>query len=70
MHSGLAGKKRKKLYVPPTSKKLPIERARQFVIERTSCSDQEATELLESMREELRQKEQSSADGDRRKRSA
>ena len=70
-NSGSDGKKKKRPYVPPTITNLPLEKATRFIIERTHCSDQEATSLLESMRRELRQEEQSLADdGDRRKRSA
>lgn len=57
MQSGAAGKKKKRRYVPPTIAKLPLEKARQFIVERTNCSNQEATQLLESMREELRERE-------------
>jgi hypothetical protein len=49
-------KKKKRPYTPPTVTKLPLEKAKQFVVELTRCSDQEATDLLESMRRELRKK--------------
>ncbi len=71
MRSRSDDKKKKRLYVPPTITKLPLEKAKRFVVERTDCSDQAATKLLESLRGELRQKEEFSADGgDKRKRSA
>ena len=71
MRSGSDDKKKKRLYVPPTLTKLPLEEAKQFVVERIKCGDQAATKTLESMREELGQKEEFSADGgDTWKRSA
>jgi hypothetical protein len=71
MRSGSDDKKKKRLYVPPTLTKLPLEEAKQFVVERTKCSDQAATKLLESMREELGQKEEFSVhNGDAWKHSA
>ena len=71
MHPGSDAKKKKTPYIPPSITKLPLEKAQRFIVERTHCSDQEATSLLESMRRELRQKKQSPADsGDRRNRSA
>jgi len=69
MRSGSDDKKKK--YIPPTLTKLPLDKAKQFIVERTNCSDQAATKLPESMREELGQKEEFSADGgDTWKRSA
>ena len=61
MRSGSDDKKKK--YIPPTLTKLPLEKAKQFVVKRTICSDQAATKLLESMRVELGKKEEFSADG-------
>ena len=48
---------KKKPYLPPTLTKLTPEQARQFVIDHASCSDQEALDLLESLRREQQQKE-------------
>jgi hypothetical protein len=42
----------KKPYFPPTVKELTLEQARAFVSERANCSDQEAADLLESLRRE------------------
>jgi hypothetical protein len=71
MHSGLDGKKKKRPYIPPTITKLPLEKANQFIVERTHCGDQEAVDLLESLHRESRRKEsiQPSADYGKRKRS-
>jgi hypothetical protein len=49
--------KKKKSYLPPTLTKLTPEQARRFVIDHSNCSDQEALELLESLRREQQQKE-------------
>ena len=44
---------KKKPYAPPSITKLSIELARRFVA--TNCSDQEATDFLESLRREQHQ---------------
>jgi hypothetical protein len=59
MHSGSDGKKKKRAYIPPAITKLPLDKAKQFIIERTHCTDQEAMDLLGSMHGELRRKAQS-----------
>jgi len=48
---------KKKPYAPPSVTKLSPELARQFVACRANCSDQEATDLLESLRREQQQHE-------------
>jgi len=48
---------KKKPYFPPTLKKMTSEQAKRFVIDHSNCSDQEAIELLESLRREQLQKE-------------
>jgi hypothetical protein len=45
---------KKQPYSPPSVRKLTLEQANQFVASRTNCSDQEAAELLESLRQEQR----------------
>jgi len=45
----------KKPYSPPTLTKLTPEQARHFVAHRTNCSDQEAQDALESLRQEEEQ---------------
>ena len=52
MHPDSDGKKNKRPYIPPTITKLPLEEATRFIVERTHCSDQEAVDLLESLRRE------------------
>ena len=52
MHADSDGKKNKRPYIPPTITKLPAEQANRFIVERTHCSDQEAADLLESLRRE------------------
>jgi hypothetical protein len=47
----------KKPYVPPALKKVDTEQARRFVIDHSHCGDQEALDLLESLRREQQQKE-------------
>ncbi len=42
-------KPRKKSYSPPTVSKLTKDQAKQFVTDRTNCSQQEADEVLESL---------------------
>jgi hypothetical protein len=42
----------KKTYSPPTVTKLTRDEAKQFVTDRTNCSQQEADEVLESLEEE------------------
>jgi hypothetical protein len=70
MHSGSDGEKRP--YIPPTITNLPFEKAKQIIVERTHCSDQEAADLLESLHREQRRKEsiQPSAHDAKWKRSA
>lgn len=70
-------KGKKKPYSTPTVTKLTPEQAKQFVVERTNCSDQEAADVLESLRREQQQNEekqneqrQHDANGEKRKRSA
>jgi hypothetical protein len=46
---------KKKPYTPPSITKLSPELARQFVACDANCSDQEATDLLESLRREQQQ---------------
>jgi hypothetical protein len=46
---------KKKPYSPPTVTKLTLEQAKQFVAGHANCSDQEATDLLESLRREQQQ---------------
>jgi len=46
---------KKKPYSPPTLTKLSTDQAKQFVASNTNCGDQEATDLLESLRQEQRQ---------------
>lgn len=48
---------KKRLYSPPTLAKLTLEQAKQFVASHANCSDQKATELLESLRQERQQNE-------------
>jgi hypothetical protein len=65
MHPDSDGKKNKRPYITPTITKLPFEKAKQIIVERTHCSDQEAVDLLESLRREQqpeKQPAQSSAD--------
>jgi vacuolar-type H+-ATPase subunit H len=45
-------KLRKKVYSAPTLTKLAEDKAKKFVAERTNCSDEEAQDVLESLREE------------------
>ena len=67
----------KKPYAPPTVTKLPPEQAKQFVADRTNCSDQEAADILESLRREQQRNEekqneqpQNIANAEKRRRSA
>jgi hypothetical protein len=48
---------KKQLYSPPTVTKLTLEQAKQFVASYANCSDQKATELLESLCQERQQNE-------------
>jgi len=57
------GKRKKRPYIPPTLTELSLEKAKQFIVDRAHRSDREATELLESMRQEQRQNELSSSSG-------
>jgi hypothetical protein len=75
MRSDSKGKK--KPYSPPAVTKLTLEQAKQFVADRTNCSDQEAADILESLRrEQQRNQEKQSeqprndANTEKRKRSA
>jgi hypothetical protein len=75
MKSDSEGKK--KPYAPPTVTRLPPERAKQFVADRTNCSDQEAADILESLRREQQRNQekqneqpQNNANDEKRKRSA
>ena len=43
---------KKQPYSPPSARKLTLEQAKQFVACHTNCSDQEAAELVESLRRE------------------
>jgi hypothetical protein len=72
MHSGPNGKKEKKPYIPPTIIKLPLEKAKQFIMERTHCGDKEALALLDSLRRQRdkQQPKKPSTDDDEWKRSA
>jgi hypothetical protein len=73
MHPDSDGKKKKRPYITPTITKLSPEKANRFIVERTHCSNEEAVDLLESLRREQqpeKQAAQSSADGGRRKRLA
>lgn len=45
------------LYSPPTVTKLTQEQAKQFVASNANCSDQKATELLESLCQKRQQNE-------------
>lgn len=47
---------RKKSYSPPTVSKLTEDEAKKFVADRTNCSDEEAQDVLESLREEQQDK--------------
>jgi hypothetical protein len=49
---------KKKPYPRPAATKVTPEQARQFVANRLNCSDQEAVNLLESLRRELQQNEE------------
>ena len=48
---------KKRLYSPPTLTKLTLEQAKQFVASHANCSDQKATELLESLCRERQRNE-------------
>jgi hypothetical protein len=61
--------KEKKPYIPPAITKIPPERAKQIIAERIHCSDQEAMDLLESMRHGQQQNNSPGTDN-KRKRSA
>jgi hypothetical protein len=54
MQSDPGGKK--KPYSPPAITPLSLEQATQFVSRRTNCSEQEATDFLESLRQEQQPK--------------
>jgi hypothetical protein len=43
---------KKQPYSPPSARKLTLEQAKQFVACHINCSDQEAAELVESLRRE------------------
>jgi hypothetical protein len=47
---------RKKSYSAPTFTKLPEDEAKKFVTDRMNCSDEEAEDVLESLREEHQDK--------------
>jgi hypothetical protein len=47
----------KETYTPPTATKLTLEQAKQFVARHIDRSDQEAMELLESLRREQQWKD-------------
>jgi len=47
----------KKPYSRLAATKVTLEQAKQFAVERSNCSDLEATDLLESLRRELQQNE-------------
>ena len=49
---------KKKPYSSPTLTKLSTDQAKQFVASNTNCSDQEAADLLESLRQEQQQNKQ------------
>ncbi|HZZ16983.1 MAG TPA: hypothetical protein VFE08_13590 [Candidatus Sulfotelmatobacter sp.] len=49
-------KPRKKEYCSPTLTKLAEDEAKKFVTDRTNCSDEEAQDVLESLREEQQDK--------------
>jgi hypothetical protein len=49
-------KPRKKVYSAPTLTKLAEDEAKKFVTDRTNCSDEEAQDILESLREEQQDK--------------
>ena len=46
---------KKKPYSPRTATKVTLEQAKQFVADHSNCSDQEAMDLLESLRREQQQ---------------
>jgi hypothetical protein len=47
----------KKTYSPPTATKRTPEEAINLVMDRLKCTEQEANDLLDSLRKELQQKE-------------
>lgn len=49
---------KRKPYSPPTVTKLTLEQAKQFAADRAHCGDQEAIDLLESLRREHQQNEE------------
>jgi hypothetical protein len=49
--------KSKRPYLPPAVTKLTPEQAKQFVAEHIHCSDQEAANFLDSLRQEQQRKE-------------
>lgn len=55
MASNSESKKRR--YAPPAATRVTLHEAKEFVADRANWSDQEATDLLESLRRELRQSE-------------
>ena len=55
---GPDSKGKKKPYLSPTLKKLTLERAKKFVVDRTDRNDQEAAEFLKSLRQQQPQKEE------------
>jgi len=59
MHSGSDGKNKKRPYIPPTITKLPLEKAKRLITERTHCSEREAMDLLDSLRREQQMKQRS-----------
>lgn len=56
-HSGMKDRaeSRKKKYSPPTITKLTQQQAIKLVMDRMKCTEQEAKDLLESLRKELKQ---------------
>lgn len=65
-------KDKKRPYSLPTVTKLTPEQAKKVIADRANCSDQEAADLLESLRREQQQNEQQQDDANdtKRKRSA
>ena len=51
------GNTKKRPYLPPTITKLNLEQAKQFVSGHAQCNDQQAMDLLDSLRREQQQKE-------------
>jgi hypothetical protein len=59
-------KPRKKVYCAPTLTKLAEDEAKKFVTERTNCSDEEAQDVLKSLREEQQDNKEGQKKQDRK----